>query len=475
MVFQEPMTALSPVHTIGSQIAEAILIHQEVTPAEARETTIAMLAKVGINEPERRYNQYPHEFSGGMRQRVVIAMALVCRPELLIADEPTTALDVTIQAQILGLIRDLQREIGCGVLLITHDFGVVAQMADEVAVMRRGQIVEHGPVREILRSPRHKYTRMLLDALPSRRPPCEIRTPRAAHAPPTTPLLSVRNLSKHFPVYGRGWRRKVIDVVKAVDNVSFDLAPGESLGLVGESGSGKTTTARCILRALSPTSGEVTLRLPDGTPVPLTGLSERQLVPVRPHAQMVFQDPFSSLNPRMTVRDIIGEPLRIHRLARGAELDERVSEVMRRVGLAPEHRERYPHAFSGGQRQRIGIARAIIMRPSLVVCDEATSALDVSVQAQVLDLLRELQRDLGLSYLFVAHNLDVVRAFCSRVAVMRRGRIVETGATADVFNSPQHPYTRLLLSVVPKPDPDTPINFEVARDLAALDETEVRP
>ncbi|MDB6094475.1 MAG: Peptide transporter ATP-binding protein [Verrucomicrobia bacterium] len=281
--------------------------------------------------------------------------------------------------------------------------------------------------------------------------------------------LSVRGLSKYFSIATRGLRTKVAKVIKAVDDVSFDLAAGETLGLVGESGSGKTTTARCILRALEPTSGEVFFRLPDGQVVDLAKLSDRALKPVRQHVQMVFQDPFSSLNPRMTVGGIVGEPLVIHGMATGAELDDRIAEVLRRVGLKPEHRNRYPHAFSGGQRQRIGIARALIMRPSLIVCDEATSALDVSVQAQVLDLLKELQAEYRLTYLFVAHNLDVVRNFCDRVAVMRRGRIVELAPTAQIFASPAHPYTRILLSAVPSPDPDVPMNFRVAEELAKLD------
>ena len=287
--------------------------------------------------------------------------------------------------------------------------------------------------------------------------------------PEGPPLLSVRGLSKHFPLYTAGFRRRQTGVTKAVDDVSFDLAPGESLGLVGESGCGKTTTARCILRAIEPTAGAVHFRLPDGNTVDLARLPGRALKPVRQHAQMVFQDPFSSLNPRMTVRDIVGEPLVIHGLARGEELDARVAAILERVGLKPEHRLRYPHAFSGGQRQRIGIARALIMRPRLIVCDEATSALDVSVQAQVLDLLKELQRDFGLTYLFVAHNLDVVRNFCDCVAVMRKGRIVELASTPQIFSAPQHPYTRLLLSAVPSPDPDVPMNFNVGEELAKLD------
>jgi ABC-type oligopeptide transport system ATPase subunit len=285
----------------------------------------------------------------------------------------------------------------------------------------------------------------------------------------TTPLLSVRGLSKHFPIMSRGFRPVQTGVVKAVDDVSFDLAPGETLGLVGESGSGKTTAARCILRALEPTAGQVLFQLPGGRTVDLAQLSDRALKPVRQHAQMVFQDPFSSLNPRMSVGAIVCEPLVIHGLARGAELAGRVAEVLRRVGLKPEHGARYPHAFSGGQRQRIGIARALIMRPSLIVCDEATSALDVTIQAQVLDLLKELQAEFRLTYLFVAHNLDVVRNFCDRVAVMRRGRLVELAPTRQIFAAPEHPYTRILLSAIPSPDPDVPMNFAVADELARLD------
>jgi ABC-type oligopeptide transport system ATPase subunit len=285
------------------------------------------------------------------------------------------------------------------------------------------------------------------------------------------PLLSVRGLNKFFPIHSRGFRPRTIGLVRAVENVSFDLAAGETLGIVGESGCGKTTTVRCILRALAPTAGMVRFRLPDGRVVDLAPLGDRELKPIRQHAQMVFQDPFSSLNPRMTVREIVAEPLVIHRLAQGAELDDRVADILVRVGLKREHGARYPHAFSGGQRQRISIARALIMRPSLVVCDEATSALDVSVQAQVLDLLKELQRELRLTYLFIAHNLDVVRGFCDRVAVMRQGRFVELAPTTEIFSAPKHPYTKILLSAVPSPDPDQRMNFNVGEELAKLDAT----
>jgi oligopeptide/dipeptide ABC transporter, ATP-binding protein, C-terminal domain len=522
MIFQEPMTALSPVHTVGNQIIEAIRLHQPVDAVTARKTAIEMLRKVGIGNPEQRIDQYPHEMSGGMRQRVVIAMALVCRPELLIADEPTTALDVTIQAQILTLIKDLQQEIGCSVLLITHDLGVVAQSADEVAVMYLGRIVEHGPVAEVLRYPKHPYTRGLLRSLPSFNhgagrlasipgtvpslnaiPPgcpfhprcefaqagrCDVGEPpktdeisaghsvacvrareidaqaagsravvtaaESARAVTTAgePLLTVRGLSKFFPIYSKGLVRRQIGVVRAVDDVSFTLQPGETLGLVGESGSGKTTVSRAILRALMPTQGEVWFRSRRGS-VDLAALDERALKPLRREMQMIFQDPYASLNPRMTVAQIVGEPLVIHGLARGRELDDRVGEILRKVGLKPEHRGRFPHAFSGGQRQRIGIARALILQPALVVADEAVSALDVSVQAQVLNLLKDLQGEFGLTYLFVAHNLDVVRHVCDRVAVMYAGRLVEVGPTAEVFADPQHPYTQALISAVPDPDP----------------------
>ncbi|HVU36281.1 MAG TPA: ATP-binding cassette domain-containing protein [Opitutaceae bacterium] len=290
-------------------------------------------------------------------------------------------------------------------------------------------------------------------------------------APELPPLLDVRGLTKEFPVYAPGIRRRVATMVRAVDGISFTIRPGESLGLVGESGSGKTTTARCILRAMRPTAGEVRFRLPDGREVDLAQAGDRQLKPIRQHAQMIFQDPFSSLNPRMSVRAIVGEPLVIHRLARGSELDQRVADMLERVGLSPDVGSRYPHAFSGGQRQRIGIARALIMRPSLVICDEATSALDVSVQAQVLELLLDLQREFGLTYLFVAHNLEVVRDFCDRVAVMRQGRIVELAPAARIFSAPEHPYTRLLLSAVPSADPDQPMNFAIGDELARIDAT----
>jgi peptide/nickel transport system ATP-binding protein len=542
MIFQEPMTALSPVHSIGNQICEAILTHQDISQKEAEVLAVEMLRRVGIPGPEKRLKQYPFEFSGGMRQRVMIAMALVCQPELLIADEPTTALDVTIQAQILKLIKDLQKETNTSVLLITHDLGVVAQMADEVAVMYLGRVVEQAEIHALLKNPRHPYTRGLLDSLPSMQgagkklraikgtvpslieipPGCPFH-PRCPYAKPglcdvgrapelreieggrkvacvraeeimdgtavpdvaeeidragfgetnqreegaqkKEPILRVRDLCKFFPIRSKGFFTREVAKVKAVNNVTFDLMPGETLGLVGESGSGKTTTARAILRAFAPTSGEVIFRV-NGQSVDLAKLADRDLKPLRQEMQMIFQDPYSSLNPRMTVGDIVGEPLMLHKLAQGAELKQRVEEALVRVGLKPEHRARYPHAFSGGQRQRIGIARALIMNPSLIVADEAVSALDVSVQAQVINLLEDLQQELKLTYIFVAHDLSVIRHICDRVAVMYGGKIVELAETESLFENPRHPYTRALISAIPYPDPDVKLSFEVAGEAA---------
>lgn len=444
MVFQEPMSALSPAHTAGSQVAEAIWTHRRITHREARRRAEAMLAEVGL--PPGAYDRYPHELSGGMRQRVLIAMALVCHPELLIADEPTTALDPTLQRQTLALLRRLQDEVGCSILLITHDFGVVAEAADEVAVLDRGTVVERGDVYSVLGDPRHPATQALVRDWAGRHVGRDRPAVRRAEAA-GPPLLSVRGVSKRFGAN------------PALHPVSFDLARGETLGIVGESGAGKTTLARCLLRALDPTSGQVLLRLPDGRRVDLARLRQRELKAVRPHAQMVFQDPSAALNPRMRVRELIAEPLIIHRLAAGSELEDRVDAVLARVGLSPDHRLRYPNAFSGGQRQRIVIARALILQPALLICDEATSGLDPAVQGQILDLLRTLQEETGLAYLFIAHHLGVIREFCDRVAVMRAGRIVEMAATEQLFSAPEHPYTRLLLSSAPSLEPRAPIPF----------------
>jgi len=530
MIFQEPMTALSPVHTIGNQLCEAILLHQDVTKKQAEATAADMLSKVGIPGARERLSNYPHELSGGMRQRAMIAMALVCKPELLIADEPTTALDVTIQAQILELIRDLQRETGFAVILITHDLGVVAQTADDVAVMYLGRIVEEAPIRDLMKDPRHPYTQGLLLSLPSlskeheKLPSIEGSVPSLTELPPGCPfhprcphcekgrcdvggppemqdlgngrraaclrvneisataaegngrksalapsssaaLLSVRRLCKFFPVHSKGFLQKKIGDVKAVNDVSFDILPGETLGLVGESGCGKTTLARTILRALDPTSGEVLFRT-NGSTVDLVTVADKELTDLRKRMQMIFQDPFASLNPRMTVASTVGEPLVIHGLAKGRELKDRVAEMLKMVGLKPEHMNRYPHAFSGGQRQRIGIARALVMRPAFVVADEAVSALDVSVQAQVINLLADLQEELKLTYIFVAHDLSVVQHISDRVAVMYAGKIVELADTKSIFNTPQHPYTEALMAAVPHPDPDIWMEFKLGGEVA---------
>ena len=434
MVFQEPMTALSPVHRIGDQVAEAVLCHRRVSRETAWNEAAAMLEQVGLTDIEKRMRMYPFEFSGGMRQRVIIAIALICHPQLLICDEPTTALDVTIQAEILVLIRSLQRKLKNSVLFITHDLGVVAQIADRVVVMYDGQVVETGSVRQVLKNPQHSYTRHLLASMPD-----AVTDPGSDF--PVNRLLSVENLSKSFA--GQ----------EVVRSVSFDVDESTTLGIVGESGSGKTTLVRSILRAIDPDSGAVRYNSRDGWRE-LDRLTPRELLPLRREIQMIFQDPFASLNPRMTVQAILEEPLIIHDLGDRAWRKQRVAEMLRKVQLDPGVASRFPHAFSGGQRQRIGIARALILEPRLVVCDESVSALDVSVQAQILDLLADLQAELGLTYLFVAHDLRVVRDFCDHVLVMYAGSVVEQGPVEEIFANPKHDYTRLLLSAIPLPDPD---------------------
>ena len=464
MIFQEPMTSLNPVLTVGEQIGEAIVLHQGRSRREARRIALEMLERVRIPEAESRLDSYPHQLSGGMRQRAMIAMALACRPALLIADEPTTALDVTIQAQILDLIKLLQREIGMAVLFITHDMGVVAEMADRVVVMWRGRKVEEGPVRRIFEAPEHPYTRALLAAVPrlgsmrgklrpERFPRLDDVSPAPAPvAPPAEPrsaepLLVVDGLTTRFPI-GGGLFGRPRGAVHAVEDVSFELGRGETLALVGESGCGKSTTARTILRLQEPTRGQVLFAGRD-----ITVLDRRALEPVRRRVQMIFQDPYASLNPRLPALRLVGEPLRIHGLATGAALRDRVVALLRRVGLEPEHLRRYPHEFSGGQRQRLCIARALALEPDLIVADEPLSALDVSIQAQIVNLLIDLQEELGLSYLFVSHDLAVVERIAHRVAVMYLGRIVEIGPRAAIFEDPRHPYTRKLLSAVPVADP----------------------
>ena len=441
MIFQEPMSSLSPVHTIGDQIAEVLRLHRSMTKREARTRAAELLLQVEIPNPEAALARYTFEFSGGMRQRAMIAMALACEPSLLIADEPTTALDVTTQAEILDLIRRMQVAYGMAVMFITHDMGVVAEIADQVLVMYRGQVMETGPVDTIFHAPRDPYTQMLIGSVLKLEARAEIRIARPPVVEIQLPVLEISGLRMHF------------DKVKAVDDVSLTLAPGETLGVVGESGSGKTTVGRCILRVLQPTSGAMVYRRADGSTVDLAAVDKPTLAACRRDIRMIFQDPFGSLNPRMTVAQIVGEPLLVHGLARGRDLDDRVAALLEQVGLEPAWRERYPHAFSGGQRQRIGIARAIALKPRIIVADEATSALDVSLRAQVLDLLIRLQDELGLSFIFISHDIGVIRYMCDRVAVMYRGRVVETGATDRVCDAPEHDYTKALLSAIPTPDP----------------------
>jgi peptide/nickel transport system ATP-binding protein len=444
MVFQDPMTSLNPVHRVGNQVVEAIRAHRpEVDSPEARERAAGLLDSVGIPDPRRRVDVYPHELSGGMRQRAMIAMALALEPELLIADEPTTALDVTIQAQILDLLRNLNRERDLATILITHDFGVVAEMADRVLVMHEGRIVERGDLDKVFYATEDPYTRKLLAAVLrlDRAPP--LRPARA-----DAPLLEVTDLVKHFPVKRGLLIDREVDRVRAVDGVSFSVAQGETLGLVGESGSGKSTLSRAVLQLLRPTSGSVRF---EGREI--AGFSRREMHPLRPQMQMVFQDPYASLNPRKRVGQIVGEPLRVQGRASGVELRRQVSELLERVGLSPEHYQRYPHEFSGGQRQRVGIARALALRPKLIVADEPVSALDVSIRAQILDLLAELQEDFGLTYVFVAHDIGVVRHVSDRIAVMHEGKLVEQGPADQVCERPSDPYTKALLAAVPVPDP----------------------
>jgi peptide/nickel transport system ATP-binding protein len=517
MIFQEPMTSLNPAFTVGNQIAETVRVHRRASRKDAWRRAVEMLDRVGIPDPARRAKDYPHAFSGGMRQRAMIAMALSCDPKLLIADEPTTALDVTIQAQILELIRALQADSGLAVMFVTHDLGVVADICNRVVVMYAGQVVEHSNVNDIYVRPRNPYTAALLESMPQvaeiGRPltviPGQVPRPeefaagcrfaaRCAHqgdecaepvallptpsgasrcvkvdeltlagsrwravsaggpalssspdaeivAPPAS-LLRVRGLAKEFPVHS-GVLRREIGRVRAVDGVDFDVAPGETLGLVGESGSGKSTVARLMLRLIEPTRGTVEF---DGTDI--TALNRRQMRAFRRHMQIVFQDPYSSLDPRAPIAEAIGEPLEVHRGMKGAKRDERVVELLDRVGLGRHLLRRFPHEFSGGQRQRIAIARALALDPRLVICDEPVSSLDVSTQSQVINLLTDLQAQLSLAYVFIAHDLSVVRHISSRIGVMYLGRIVEIGEAEQVYKSARHPYTAALLSAIPVPD-----------------------
>ncbi|UFX06281.1 ABC transporter ATP-binding protein (plasmid) [Sinorhizobium medicae WSM1115] len=454
LIFQEPMSSLSPVHTIGSQIVEAVRLHRRVSKSEARARCVELLRQVEIPQPELMADRYTFEFSGGMRQRAMIAMALACDPQVLIADEPTTALDVTTQAEILDLIKRLQDARGMAMLLITHDMGIVAEVADDVAVMRFGKIVEQGPVDDIFHASQHPYTRELLDATVKLESGAAIRALPASLTPSVEPVLSVRNLTKMYGAPSRMFARSGGRGLVAVDDASLDLFPGENLGIVGESGSGKTTLGRMILRIVEPTSGTVTYRA-DATsaPVDVTALGKVDLRRYHQDVRLIFQEPFASLNPRMTVKQIIGDPLVISKGMSGKAVEVRVAELMGKVGLDPLAMERYPHAFSGGQRQRIGIARALALNPTVIVADEATSALDVSIRSQILDLMIGIQKQLHLSFIFVSHDISVVRYFCDRVAVMHRGKIVEVGDAETICTNPSQPYTRRLISSVPNPDP----------------------
>ena len=431
MIFQEPMTSLNPLHRVERQIGEVLRLHRNLSEAGARARTLELLREVGLDEAERRLASFPHELSGGQRQRVMIAMALANEPDLLIADEPTTALDVTIQAQILALLRELKAKLGMALLLITHDLGVVRKMADRVCVMNAGEIVEQGPVAGVFASPRHPYTRHLLAAQPKGAP--------AAPRGDAATVLAGRDVRVWFPIR-RGVLRRTVGHVKAVDGVSLAVRAGETLGVVGESGSGKTTLGLGLLR-LERSQGEI-----EFAGRSLQGLRWAETRPLRRAMQIVFQDPFASLSPRLPIGRIVGEGLEIHRIGDAAERERRVVEILEEVGLDPETRHRYPHEFSGGQRQRIAIARAMVLRPRLVVLDEPTSALDVSVQAQIVELLRGLQQRHDLAYLFISHDLRVVRAMSHHILVMRAGRVVEQGPAQQIFERPRDPYTRALLA-----------------------------
>jgi peptide/nickel transport system ATP-binding protein len=481
MIFQEPMTSLNPVFTCGDQVMEAILLHQKGNKKEAKQKTIALFKEVQLPRPEAIFDQYPHQISGGQKQRVMIAMAMSCNPSILIADEPTTALDVTVQQTILDLMLKLQREKDMGIMFITHDLGVIAELADKVVVMYKGKIVEQGPVLEIFSNPKHPYTKGLLAC----RPPLDVRLKRlpvvsdfmkindAGEIEEITqtvteatqkeiqtdaereqvhkemyakePVLKIKNLKTYFPLK-KNFFGKVTEEVKAVDDVTFDVYPGETLGLVGESGCGKTTLGRTVLRLVDPTSGEVIFK-----GQPLHSMTTKELTDVRKDIQIIFQDPYSSLNPRITVGDAILEPMQVHKLyANDKERKEKVHELLERVGMLPEHFYRYPHEFSGGQRQRICIARALALRPRFIICDESVSALDVSVQAQVLNLLNELKRDFDFTYIFISHDLSVVKFMSDRMVVMNNGVVEEMGDADQIYSNPQTEYTKKLIAAIPK-------------------------
>ena len=431
MIFQEPMTSLNPLHTIEKQVGETLVLHKGMSREEAKSRTLELLGLVGIREPARRIAAYPHELSGGQRQRVMIAMALANEPDLLIADEPTTALDVTIQAQILDLLADLRRQFGMAMLFITHDLGVVRKVADSVCVMKDGDIVEDGPAERIFAAPQHDYTRHLLDSEPKQ---------AAAESSYDAPLIRAEGLKVWYPIKA-GVMRRTVDHVKAVDGLDITIHAGQTVGVVGESGSGKTTLGLALLRLIS-SNGDIYFddRL-------IQGMKSREMRPLRRRMQVIFQDPFGSLNPRKSVGQIIDEGLRVHGIADSEDArDALIVQALEEVDLDPDSRHRYPHEFSGGQRQRIAVARAMVLKPEFVVLDEPTSSLDVSVQARTLELLQRLQRDHGLAYLFISHDLKVVRAMASYLLVMQEGKVVEEGPAQQVFESPQNPYTQALLA-----------------------------
>lgn len=457
MIFQDPMTSLNPTMKIGKQITESLMKHQKLSRQQAKQEAIDMLKLVGIRDSEARYEQYPHEFSGGMRQRVMIAIALACRPQLLIADEPTTALDVTIQAQILNVMKSMQERLGISIILITHDLGVVAGMCDRVVVMKEGEVVETGTTEEIFERPKHPYTLKLLNALPKlhekkkQKEAPLILIPNAAE-----PLIEVQGLKRYFQL-GKG------QVLKAVDDISFHIKQGETLGVVGESGSGKSTTGRTILRLHEPTAGDVRYQ-----GMSIGRMNNKEMKMMRRYMQMIFQDPYASLNPRYKVLDIIGEALDVQKLSLSKlERRKRVEELLEMVGLDASFALRFPHEFSGGQRQRIGIARALAVDPKFIVCDEPLSALDVSIQAQIVKLLEELQQRLQLTYLFIAHDLSMVKHISDRVAVMYMGKIVELAESEELYSNPQHDYTKSLLAAIPIPDP----KIEAQKSRKLMDES----